>query len=54
MTVNKNTNIISSIVLKESGNTLIANKNFDFSIEYVIKYSDFNGSFEVVVPKELK
>ena len=54
MTVNKNTNIINSIVLKESGNTLIANKNFDFSIEYVIKYSDFNGSFEVVVPKELK
>ena len=54
MTVNKNTNIINSIVLKESGNTLIANKNVDFSIEYVIKYSDFNGSFEVVVPNELK
>ncbi|MCX7922585.1 MAG: copper amine oxidase N-terminal domain-containing protein [Clostridia bacterium] len=54
ITLNKNTNIVNKIVLKQSGTTVIEQENYNFSVDYVISYSDFNGKFEVVIPDELK
>ena len=54
ITINKATNIVSKIVLKASGTTIIDSLKFSFSVNDVIAFSDINGSFEVVIPDELK
>lgn len=54
ITLNKVTNIVSKIVLKQSGTTVIDKDTYTFSLDYVISYSDINGTFEVEIPAELK
>lgn len=54
ITLNKTTNIVSKIVLKVSGITIIDKLKYNFTVNYVINYSDINGSFIVAVPDELK
>jgi hypothetical protein len=54
LTVNKNTNYISRIVLKATGTTIIEGLKFNFTVNYQTNFSDINGNFEVVLPDELK
>ncbi len=53
ITINKSTNCISKIILKESGTTDIEGKKYNFSVTYQINFSDINGNFEVVMPSDL-
>lgn len=53
LTINKSTNCISKIILKESGTTDIEGKKYNFSVNYQMNFSDINGSFEVVIPSDL-
>lgn len=54
ITLNKTTNIVNKIVLKVSGTTIIDKLKYNLSVDYLINFSDINGSFKVVVPDELK
>ncbi len=54
ITLNKDTYIVSKIALKQSGTTVIQKNNYNFSVDYLISYSDVNGSFDIVIPEELK
>ncbi len=52
-TINKSTNLISKIILKESGTTDIEGTKYNFSVNYQMNFSDINGNFEVVMPSDL-
>ncbi len=52
-TINKSTNCISKIILKESGTTDIEGTKYNFSVTYQMNFSDINGNFEVVMPSDL-
>ena len=54
VTFNKNTNVVSKIVLKETGTTEVNLATYNFSVSYTITYSDINGKFEVEMPDGLK
>ncbi len=53
LTVNKSTNFISKILLKESGTTEIEGRKYNYSVNYQMNFSDINGKFEVMMPSDL-
>lgn len=53
LTINKSTNCISKIILKESGTTTIEGTKYNFSTNYQMNFSDINGKFDVVLPSDL-
>lgn len=54
ITINKNTNLVSKIVLREAGITDLEGLKFNFSVNYQMNFSDINGTFDVVFPEDLK
>ncbi len=54
ITLNKNTNIVSQIVFKVSGTTVIEDVKYNISLSYQINYLDVNGTFEIIIPEELQ
>lgn len=52
ITINKN--YVSKIVLREAGITDIKGLKFNFSVNYQMEFSDINGTFDVVLPDDLK
>lgn len=52
ITLDKNTNIVSKVLLKVSGTTIIEGLKYNVALTYEIKYSDINGGFSVLTGTE--
>jgi hypothetical protein len=53
ITIDKTTSLVSKIVLKVAGTTMLQGKSYSISLDYIINYTDINGDFEIEIPAEL-